>query len=218
MTRPPLGGATYRPAMERQPARRGFRPPQRSTTRSELATEDDLRSPRAGSRASATAADGDPFTRLQRTAGNRAVTALVVQRLWDDRPWEKEATPEEGASAKALTDSMRMTTELMLAMGLPELATGEVAGWKRPGTEPAKATLATTRKSPGHLSLRKGSRGPAVVALQKRLNERGADPPLSPDGIFGEQTREAVVAYQLGHDLKADGIAGRLTLASLKNA
>ncbi|HSL34485.1 MAG TPA: peptidoglycan-binding domain-containing protein [Candidatus Limnocylindrales bacterium] len=64
-------------------------------------------------------------------------------------------------------------------------------------------------------TLRKGSRGPSVVDLQGRLNDRGADPPLATDGIFGKLTKAAVISYQSKNGLDPDGVVGPLTWGSL---
>jgi hypothetical protein len=63
--------------------------------------------------------------------------------------------------------------------------------------------------------LQRGSSGPAVSALQQRLNEEGATPPLEVIGIFGPKTEAAVKAFQASHGLEADGIVGPLTRAAL---
>lgn len=61
--------------------------------------------------------------------------------------------------------------------------------------------------------LAKGSRGEAVKALQKSLNDKGAK--LAVDGIFGAGTHAALVAFQQQSKLVADGIAGPVTMAAL---
>lgn len=53
-----------------------------------------------------------------------------------------------------------------------------------------------------------GSRGSAVVDLQRRLG-------ITADGIFGPQTRGAVEAFQRAHGLEVDGIVGPITGAAL---
>ena len=58
--------------------------------------------------------------------------------------------------------------------------------------------------------LRVGSRGQAVKALQQDL---GADA----DGIFGEGTKAALMAYQTAQGLTADGMAGPTTLSSMSS-
>jgi len=57
-------------------------------------------------------------------------------------------------------------------------------------------------------------RGDDVLKLQKELKRNGYDPGQL-DGIFGRKTQRAVKQYQRDHGLKADGIAGKRTLASL---
>lgn len=57
-------------------------------------------------------------------------------------------------------------------------------------------------------TLKKGSRGEEVKALQKALN-------LIADGIFGDLTDEAVRDFQKSNGLKVDGIVGSNTWAKL---
>ena len=52
------------------------------------------------------------------------------------------------------------------------------------------------------------SAGSTVVALQQTLG-------ITPDGIYGPNTRRAVRNYQINHGLLVDGIAGPQTLGSL---
>ncbi len=62
----------------------------------------------------------------------------------------------------------------------------------------------------------KGSQGDEVVALQKELNRQlYPKPNLAEDGIFGELTRQAVVAFQKQAGIGVDGIAGPITKAAL---
>jgi peptidoglycan hydrolase-like protein with peptidoglycan-binding domain len=53
-------------------------------------------------------------------------------------------------------------------------------------------------------TLRMGSKGLDVKMLQLKLS-------IKADGIFGSQTKTAVMAFQLVHSLSADGIVGKLT-------
>ncbi len=57
--------------------------------------------------------------------------------------------------------------------------------------------------------LRKGDRGPAVVATQSALG-------IAADGVFGAETRRAVRAFQAGHGLEVDGVVGPITQAALR--
>lgn len=63
-------------------------------------------------------------------------------------------------------------------------------------------------------TLRSGSRGQAVERLQQALANLGFDPG-SIDGIFGQRTRSAVVAFQKSRNLQADGVVGPKTWAAL---
>ena len=71
-------------------------------------------------------------------------------------------------------------------------------------------------------TLRRGSTGPAVVELQRRLNgwiaTSRAVPRLAQDGIFGPRTDAAVRAYQRARGLAVDGIVGPRTWAALVGA
>ena len=63
--------------------------------------------------------------------------------------------------------------------------------------------------------LRKGSKGPQVSDLQRRLSAAGYLRVSEIDGDFGRITLGAVLAYQLEHKLQVDGIAGPETRTTL---
>lgn len=69
-------------------------------------------------------------------------------------------------------------------------------------------------------TLAAGSSGPDVADLQQRLNKRppSSFPPLRADGTFGSKTNARLIEFQRNNGLKADGIAGPLTLAKLTGA
>jgi peptidoglycan hydrolase-like protein with peptidoglycan-binding domain len=74
----------------------------------------------------------------------------------------------------------------------------------------------TQTVAPEGVNLRRGARGPEVEALQRALNERGANPPLEVDGRFGPLTAGAVREYQRANPpLATDGVVGPRTRASL---
>src|SRR6185437_14892313 len=50
-----------------------------------------------------------------------------------------------------------------------------------------------------------GSRGPAVMDVQQKMNALGAHPPLAMDGKFGPLTRTAVIRFQRAH--ASDGLS-----------
>lgn len=55
-----------------------------------------------------------------------------------------------------------------------------------------------------------GSRGEEVRQIQTKLKELGYLQG-NVDGIYGNQTKQAVTAFQRDHGLSADGIAGEKT-------
>jgi len=63
-------------------------------------------------------------------------------------------------------------------------------------------------------SLRLGDRGEAVRNLQLKLDRWGYEPGAV-DGVFGEETRRAVIRFQKNNALSADGIVGPATAAAL---
>jgi putative chitinase len=66
-------------------------------------------------------------------------------------------------------------------------------------------------------TLKQGSSGPDVTALQTKLKDLGFDPNEG-DGNFGAGTRDAVIAFQQSKGLQADGIAGPVTSAALSGS
>lgn len=64
--------------------------------------------------------------------------------------------------------------------------------------------------------VRKGARGTLVVTLQKLLNQQGFK--INVDGVAGQETIDAVKAFQYKHQLTADGVAGPATFAKLAAA
>jgi hypothetical protein len=65
--------------------------------------------------------------------------------------------------------------------------------------------------------LRQGTKGAFVLDLQMLLATLGFFPGRK-DGEFGPLTKEAVVAFQSAHDLKADGVVGPVTWDRLMKA
>lgn len=81
------------------------------------------------------------------------------------------------------------------------------------------AQSAAPALSVGWPTIRRGSTGDAVRALQEALNRwltAQRRRPLTVDGDFGTNTRAAVVAFQLDRGLDADGIVGPLTWRAVR--
>ncbi|MGW3951250.1 peptidoglycan-binding domain-containing protein [Streptomyces sp. NPDC004752] len=63
------------------------------------------------------------------------------------------------------------------------------------------------------VTVRQGSSGPAVQAVQGQLNAHGSA--LTADGAFGPATDSAVRSFQSAHGLAADGVVGPATWQAL---
>ncbi|MBQ8092219.1 MAG: peptidoglycan-binding protein [Clostridia bacterium] len=69
----------------------------------------------------------------------------------------------------------------------------------------------TTVTSTGYRLLYWGCKGDAVIRLQQALRNKGYTQIKSIDGIYGQQTYDAVCAFQKANGLTVDGIAGKKT-------
>lgn len=78
----------------------------------------------------------------------------------------------------------------------------------KPATKPAKVSVPAF---PG--TVRRGSRGKAVLAVQKRLSARGWR--VAVDGDFGPATERIVIAFQADKKLARDGVVGPNTWRAL---
>lgn len=128
------------------------------------------------------------------------------------------------SSVRGPTDRVRrhrlgLSTAVALLAAVAGLATASPAGagsQSPAGTRVAEiASPAVTANAVSSMPvLRMGSRGSAVVYLQKRLAALHYD--VGPiDGIFGSQTFHGVVAFQKVNNLARDGIVGSQTWARL---
>lgn len=63
----------------------------------------------------------------------------------------------------------------------------------------------SSKTIPGALTM--GDRGPRILALQRALNAAMAPVWIDEDGIFGPQTRLALIDFQRSHGLAPDGLA-----------
>jgi len=70
------------------------------------------------------------------------------------------------------------------------------------------STTSGARVASRHPTLRIGSRGSAVRRVQRHLH-------ITADGIFGRQTRRAVVRFQRRHHITANGVVGSRTWRAL---
>ncbi|MEO1181796.1 MAG: peptidoglycan-binding protein, partial [Cyanobacteria bacterium J06636_28] len=83
-------------------------------------------------------------------------------------------------------------------------------------TRPAPQISSAPTPSTQGTDLRFGDRGPRVTDLQRRLQTLGyISSNAAPDGVFAQNTQDAVIRFQQTNGLVADGIAGPRTLGVL---
>lgn len=96
---------------------------------------------------------------------------------------------------------------------VPSTTTTAVA----PTTTTTTPPTTTTTPAAADGSLAPGEEGDAISALQARLGDLGYWLG-TPDGTYGQLTRQAVMAFQKAEGLSRDGVAGPATLAALETA
>lgn len=114
-----------------------------------------------------------------------------------------DATGTHGPTSTAVPPS---TTEA------PTTSTTEA-----PTTTTTAPTTTTTVAAAADGTLELGESGPEVQALQQRLTDLGYWLG-TPDGTYGQLTRQAVMAFQKAEGLGRDGTAGPVTLGALDAA
>ena len=102
---------------------------------------------------------------------------------------------------------------LLFPLGLVVTASAAGASVAAPAGMAAHAAATTTAASQPVLRL--GSRGSAVKTLQQRLIALHYFDVAGADGVFGQNTYHAVIAFQKVQGLTRDGVAGPATWAKL---
>lgn len=95
--------------------------------------------------------------------------------------------------------------------GMKVKADSKIGKWKHWGV--LSATGLTVDGTVSRPTLRKGSKGADVTALQEALQSAGFD--LAIDGVFGPETQKCVRSFQRRQGLESDGIVGPLTWSAL---
>jgi N-acetylmuramoyl-L-alanine amidase len=118
---------------------------------------------------------------------------------------------EPGQAAEGVTSTSPPTTDPPTTTAPP--TTSAPSTTEAPTT--ATPTTTTKPKPAEPATLRSGSEGAAVKALQKRLHELGYQVQAA-DGQFGGETHHSVVAFQKVNRLGRDGVVGPITREALE--
>lgn len=161
------------------------------------------------------------------------VTASAVKRFQRDRGLESDGVVGPSTEAELFENSnspfnedsflSNSSAQTPIAASNPFTGDREIVS-NNPFTanqEESQASIAASNsaQSPTKMSrsaiLRLGDRGEQVKQLQSQLKARGFSPGEI-DGIYGRQTRGAVMRLQRAENLSLDGIAGKQTLSALE--
>ncbi len=140
---------------------------------------------------------------LDAPAAYRATEAALDRDLSEEDVWDLSlacARARRRAADKGVLPQARLASASLVVAAVAALAPTQ--GAAHPRAAKARAAEIETKL------LRLGSRGTAVERLQRALGIRA-------DGVFGPETRAAVVSFQKRHRLAPDGIVGPQTRAAL---
>lgn len=129
--------------------------------------------------------------------GDRGDAVVELQRLLIAAGWSLAADGVFGVLTETAVKEYQGTRGLVIDGIAGEATLGALRSGAPSIIRPIAAPL-----------LRRGSSGPEVARLQRFLA-------IPDDGVFGDQTHRAVVAYQRGVGLDADGVVGPLTWAKV---
>lgn len=170
-----------------------------STPRAEAGGERAVAGPGAPGRTS------DDARRLALVQRRRAIGLVALLAL---------ALVGVGVGLTVLRDDAPETSTTPTAAATPPPATPPATPPAATPSPPAATTAPLTIELPESGRLAFGDRGEEVETLQTALAALDLDAGEA-DGIFGEATREAVIAFQGANDLTADGIVGPTTVTRL---
>jgi hypothetical protein len=146
-----------------------------------------------------------------------AVYAFVLRPARTRRVADKGAAGAAGGARKGINGSLGLSDQiwkviavvaflLLVRMDFSDDDTPAPANETAAATETGEAA-ATTEGISGPLNV--GDQGADVIALQERLAAEGL--PVTVDGVYGQETADAVMAFQQQEQLTVDGVVGSET-------
>jgi peptidoglycan DL-endopeptidase CwlO len=121
--------------------------------------------------------------------------------------WERSLRRSRQRRARAATRRANLPASRKVGFAVAATALIAPLAQQTASAQETATTSATATAAQSGL-LKRGSRGPAVAALQSQLG-------IGADGVFGPQTSAAVRAFQARNGLVVDGIVGPQTRGAL---
>lgn len=172
--------------------------------------------------------------------GYRSIQAAIATgQFFGDTPTRRNILGNVGGDLESVTgvtrDQFRQMNDRDLALTfvnywetkydrirIPEVGIEPRTGGAQPNPPGRAPGSGPAPRAEADGLLREGESGPAVRQLQERLNTAGARDAqgraLQADGVFGQNTQDAVRNFQRTSSLEVDGIAGPATLRALEGA
>lgn len=152
---------------------------------------------------------------------DETIAVSIVDDSSDDKPEDDSSGGDDDGDTPTPAPVRSNGANVSKAIVLREVAQQTTkSSTPSPTSSRASASPSSTTGSSSSRILAPGVKDSEVIALQKILNVALASR-LQVDGIYGEATKKAVTALQLGTGIKADGIVGpatRSTIDVLKTA
>lgn len=131
--------------------------------------------------------------------------------------WTIESQGDIGPNVKAAQFLLRQRGHNIIADGdFGPLTKSAVVSFQQANALTADGAVGPNTWGKLILTLREGSSGEAVKALQTLLVKNGRS--VAVDGAFGPGTKSAVINFQSAHGLTADGIVGPMTWQQLEGS
>jgi peptidoglycan hydrolase-like protein with peptidoglycan-binding domain len=140
--------------------------------------------------------------------GDSGAAVTVLQKLLHDLDFRITVDGIFGSETENIIKEFQQKHSLAVT----GIVTPEILGAVQ---EEASLPKVPAKKFTSGAFIKKGDSGTAVLSIQKALNEKGADPQVNADGVFGNDTLKALKTFQQQNNLDADGIAGPKTFAAL---
>lgn len=143
--------------------------------------------------------------------GSRGKAVVELQQALVDAGYELDVDGDFGDATDTAVREFQADNELDVDGVVGEETWAALAGDEEESEEDESEEEESEEDGPPVLAL--GARGKFVVALQQRLVELEWE--LDVDGIFGQDTDDAVREFQEQYELDVDGIVGPQTWAAL---
>ena len=143
--------------------------------------------------------------------------ALIISLLWIANQSDNHRSSKATYSSRASSaPGMPISNPASVPSQVPSRLSEDIPPVGRDKRNPVSTPASKSSRPTPDVTEPDIQRRLMVLAIQRRLNELGYSAG-TPDGLFGDKTRAAILAFQLDNDITADGVASSGILARLNN-